>query len=73
MKPWTKLQLDLAAASGCDVPNCPDPHEDGVIYFHGRCHPLRPVQASYKQGSGVVQIACGECRKLIVEIAVGGP
>lgn len=70
MTPQTHIELDLAAAAGCQSPGCTHEDHSGTIYFHGACHPHAPVQVSYARGSSVLRVECAICDRLITEIAV---
>ena len=67
-----KTDLDMAAAQGCMMGGGPSHHGPGEheVFLHGRCHIDGPIEASYKEGSGVVTIRCRVCKKLIAEIQV---
>lgn len=64
-------QVDLDALQ-CATPGCPhDAHDTGVVLV-GKCHPTRPVEASYRLG--VLTLRCSRCQGLVGEIAVApGP
>jgi len=64
-----KLELDLMAAHGCQMPGCKQEGHD-IVFLHGRCHLHAPLEVSYKRGSGVLRVACVECHKVIAEIKV---
>ncbi len=67
--PLTKPDLDEIASRGCQSPGCT--HEaHGPIFIHGVCHDGGHIEASYEAGSGVLMIACRQCRKPIARIAV---
>ena len=65
----TKLQLDLMAAHGCQTPGCKHEGHD-TVFLHGRCHLHAHVEVRYKRGSGILNVACLECHKLICRIRV---
>ncbi len=69
---WTKTDLDLLAARGCQAPGCDHAGHGGddPVFLHGRCHPAAPIEASYVAGSGLLVIRCRRCQKLISEIQV---
>ncbi len=67
--PLTKIQLDLIAAHGCESPGCNHEGHD-TIFMHARCHVRGGVEVSYQRGTGVLQVACAKCHKIIGEIKV---
>jgi len=69
MNGLTKIQLDLMAANGCEIPDCTHDHS-GEIFLRPRCHVNRQPEVSYTRGSGVLIIACSECHRLVAAIAV---
>lgn len=56
----------------CATPGCRhDTHDTGVVLC-GKCHPGRPVEASYRLG--VLTLRCSRCLAIVGEIAVAaGP
>jgi len=70
----TQADLDLIGVEGCQNPDCTDPHCGDKVFLHARCHVGVPTWAIYHKKLRVIQILCGACRKLIVEVAVAkGP
>lgn len=61
--PLTRVELDKLKCP-CGKPNC------GDIWLKPACHKHSGVEASYDQKTGVLQIACFQCKKLIVHILV---
>ena len=35
-----------------------------------RCHVASPVEVSYREGTGIVGVACSECKSLLAELEV---
>ena len=47
----------------------PDSHQsNGPFWFHGRCHPVSPVNVLYQAGR--LRITCATCGERITVIAV---
>ena len=67
--PLTKEVLDRMV---CQVPGCAHDTHDGRLFLHGRCHISKGVDVCYTVGSGVLRIACVQCKKLVAEVAVQG-
>jgi len=62
----TRNELDITE---CEVPDCT--HEDhSTLYIHGRCHMNAGNEVSYNKLTGLLTIACKECKKRIAQIAV---
>jgi hypothetical protein len=61
--------LDAMTAAGCQNPSCKTPLHELVL--RGRCHPGAGTNASYKQGSGVLTIACRVCDRVVLQVLVG--
>jgi hypothetical protein len=59
----TRRELDLLS---CSTPGCRTSH--GPLAMHSSCHTGEPVWAWYS--SGVIEIHCGVCRRLVVRVAV---
>jgi hypothetical protein len=55
--------------AACMMPGC-DHTSHGPMFFHGRCHPSAPVEASYDRVTGTVLIACQRCKAPIAAVAV---
>lgn len=71
MKPLTREVLDGMPCGGCGKEiGDPEQHSahDMRRWLHGRCHMSAGTRVSYLDG--VLTVACRECKKLIVEIAV---
>lgn len=60
-------QFDLEPL-GCSSPGCT--HDHSKLFFHGACHPSKPVQASYDKLTGVLSITCSHCNRGIAQIKV---
>jgi hypothetical protein len=61
----TQRELD---AVGCATPGCT--HDHSVLYFHPRCCDGAGISARYEKDSGELVIACAECEREVVRIAV---
>lgn len=66
----TKVQLEMAAAHGCQMPGCDHENHEQTLFLHGRCHPKARVDCSYTRGTGALRVECSECHQLIVLVAV---
>ncbi len=69
MSDLSKLELDLFAANGCQVPGCAHKDHDQMFIVQ-RCHPGAKRDVIYTQGSGVLVVACQQCGSDIVRIKV---
>lgn len=67
--PQTRIELDIATANGCQHPDCKDPQCGGTLHLAPKCH-RRGVIVAYKNGSGVLEILCFECRRHVTMIKV---
>lgn len=56
----TRADLD---SMSCSTPGCTNDHQ---LFFHGKCHPRSPVQASYQEGT--IEITCAQCDQLIARL-----
>ena len=68
----TRDDLDRMAARGCDMPGC-DHADHEEIYLHARCHLRAGTRVSYRRGSGLLRIACRQCRQEIATVLVCRP
>ena len=69
MSALIKLELDIAAAGGCQSPGCK--HEDhGTLYLNQRCHPGAGVEVRYDRGTGVLKLQCMACHISICNVKV---
>lgn len=61
--------LEKMIAKGCQTPGCT--HDDhGTLFLQARCHPKADIEVSYTKDSGELLVACAECHKAIVRVAV---
>jgi len=51
----------------CGSPGCECP---GPLILNARCHPRRPVEASYDWTTGLLTVRCVTCQRLVCRIAV---
>ncbi len=66
-RPLTSGRLDAMGCHGCGATHEPTQHEHGM-FVHGRCHPGAGNDVCYVDGK--ILVACHECKKPIVAIAV---
>lgn len=69
MSPLTRIDLDIAAANGCQDPQCTNANCD-TLFMGQKCHPGAGLDASYKRGSGVLVISCVACDRRITWVKV---
>ena len=61
--------LNEAMVAGCSTPGCT--HEDhDTLFLHAMCHPGASVEVSLKRGEGALLVACGDCHKPVIQVAV---
>jgi len=70
--PHTKVDFDLAAAAGCEVPGCTHKDHD-ELFLHPKCHPGAGIQVSYKRGAGFMRLCCNRCKRHIVDVLLADP
>jgi hypothetical protein len=69
-RPQNQKSLDAALAAGCQVPGCTHSHPPLTeIYLKSICHPAAGLSACYL-AEGVLVLACHECKRVVVHIAV---
>jgi hypothetical protein len=61
----TRVDLDVMR---CQNPGC----ECGgtVLHLSGRCHPAKPVTATYNTQTGIVTVLCAKCAKTVTSFVV---
>jgi len=53
----------------CGTPGCAHKaHEP--LFLHGKCHPKEGSRVSYHPMTGLLEIRCRRCEKLVAEIEV---
>jgi hypothetical protein len=66
--PLTQTELDELATQGCQMPGCVCGNQNGIFFFHARCHPNTPAWIKYDSNTGHLIIECAACRKIIAEV-----
>lgn len=71
-KIYTREDLDVMLANGCNAPGCKHEHEKmSELFLNQHCHAGAGVEALYN-AEGIIVLTCRVCDAHIVTIKVGG-
>lgn len=66
--PLTQKELNRAV---CDSPECTgESHQHGDLYLHSTCHIADPLWAQYNKETGILQITCSVCKKVVTNLEI---
>jgi hypothetical protein len=69
-EPLNRRRLDGRAAGGCEVPGCDHRGHSGPLFLHAACHPAAGSRCSYTPETGVLEIRCHKCTRLVCRVLV---